>query len=153
MAKQTIILKGTGIRKERIAAGTITPGMLVEIDSNDLVAFHSVAGGNARKLFAVEDDLQGNGIADDYLVDVQVQFNAMHAGEEVYAFLDVLENVVIGDALESAGNGRLREYQPIIIEGSPAEVAQDNQIVAYALEAKDLSTTGDAAARLDVEIA
>lgn len=156
MPRFAIILKGTGIRKERPAAGTITPGMLVEINSSDDVAFHSVAGGNARKAFAVEDDLQGNDINDDYLVGVQTQFNVMKSGEEVMALLAVLENVAIGDPLESAGNGHLQAYSPPVdIEGSPAftQTHDNNVIVAYALEAVDLSTSGIPATRIDVEIA
>ncbi|KKN15745.1 hypothetical protein LCGC14_0982980 [marine sediment metagenome] len=156
MPNRTIVLKGTGIRKERVGLGAITPGELVSINSSDQYIRHAVAQGNARKIFVVEDDLQGNDIDDDYITLNQVQANVMHSGEEVYAWLAILENVAIGAALVSAGNGQLQAYvAPVSAEGSPlyTETHDSNVIVAYALEAVDLSTSGTAKSRIEVEIA
>lgn len=156
MPNFAIILKGTGIRKERVGLGAITPGELVSINSSNQYIRHDVAAGNARKIFAVEDDLQGNDIDDDYITLNQVQANVMKSGEEVQAWLAILENVAIGDPLVSAGNGQLQAYvAPVDVEGSPlfTQTHDSNVIVAYALEAVDLSTSGTPKSRIDVEIA
>ena len=147
----TIILKGTGTRKERAGLGVITPGELVEINSDNQYIRHARAGGHARKIFAVEDDLQGNDINDDYITLNQVQANVMGSGDEVMAWLAILENVAIGAPLESAGNGQLRAYTAEV--ASPPLVHDVNSIVAYALEAVDLSTSGTPKSRIEVEIA
>ena len=155
MANNTIILKGTGTRKERVGLGAITPGELVEINSSDQYIRHARVAGHARKMFAVEDDLQGNDINDDYVTLNQVQANVMVSGDEVMAWLAILENVAIGDPLVSAGNGQLQAYVATIIAASPPVITthDSNLIVAYALEAIDLSVSGTAKSRIEVEIA
>ena len=157
MAKNTITLKvrSQALRKEYQAGGTITPGMLVAIDSSNKAAAHATAAGNHRRGFAVEDDLQGNDINDNYTADNMVQVNHFAPGEEVYAWLQGESTaVVVGDALESAGDGTLQKHTPPDLEVSGAAPdLQLNQIVGYALEAVDVSAAGPANGRIEIVVA
>lgn len=150
MSRNTIIMKGRGIRKERMANAAITPGHLVEVMTTNKVRVHATAGGNAQKAFAVENDLIGAGITTDYAAGDQVQYEVMERGAEVNALLANGQNVAIGAALESAGNGELRAYTH-----DSAGLDTTNNIIAYALEAVDMSdsSAADPAGRIFVEVA
>ena len=157
MSKNTITLKvrSQDFRKEYQAGSTITPGMLVAIDSSNLADAHATAAGNHRRAFAVEDDLQGNDIGDDYTIDNMVQVNHFAPGEEVYAWVQGESSaVVIGDALESAGDGTLRLHvaPDLEVSGAAPDLAL-NQIVGFALEAVDVSDSGSANSRIEIEVA
>lgn len=107
----TILLKGRGIRKEAVAGGTITPGHLLTFNSTGNLVVHATAGGAAIPLFAVENDLVGNSITDNYVVNDYVQSEYLTAGMEALAFLVASGTaVVVGDLLESAGDGSLRKF-------------------------------------------
>ncbi|OQX08805.1 MAG: hypothetical protein BWK76_23115, partial [Desulfobulbaceae bacterium A2] len=69
-----IVIKGTGIRYEALANAALTPGHLLYLLSTGKVAVHATAAGNAEKMFAVEDDLQGNDIDDAYSSGDLVQY-------------------------------------------------------------------------------
>lgn len=135
MAKNTIkIKKYLDIIEERVAAAAITPGMLIELTSANKVQAHSTASGNvAPVMWALEDELQGNGITDAYSADNVVQCWVTVPGEQVYALLLDGENVAIGDKLASAGNGYLKKHDD--------DSARSEEIVAIALEAIDRSTS------------
>jgi len=126
-------LIGTFRRDERLAAGTITPGMLVEIDSSGEFQAHSTEGGDAQLIFAEVDALQGNTLDDDYSADDLVEANIELPGNEVQALLAAGENVDIGDWLISAGDGTLIE------EGNESSGVTVKKRIAVALEAEDLS--------------
>lgn len=128
MAYNTVkVKKYSDVVEEFIAAGTIVPGMLLELTSEGKVQAHSTGGGSAVPIMiALEDELQGNGIDDSYSADDPVQVWVPYRGDEFYGVLADGENVAIGDYLESAGNGYLRKR----ITGA---------IVGVALEAVDLS--------------
>jgi hypothetical protein len=119
---------------EKDAAGTITPGMLIERTAADKVQAHSTSEGNAIPMFAVEDELQGNGINDNYSADDKVQCWFPVAGERVNAILVDGENVVIGDYLASNGDGYLKKH---VADDSGS--IQTQAVVGRALEAQDLS--------------
>ena len=150
MANNTIIKKGRGIRKERTANAAITPGHLVEVMSTGKLRVHATAGSHAQKAFAVENDLIGAGITTAYAAAAQVQYEVMERGAEVYALLQNGQNVAIGAALESAGDGTLRAYTH-----DSAGLDMTNNIVAYALEAVDMSdsSAADPSGRITVEVA
>jgi hypothetical protein len=141
----TIMLKGDFIRKEGEASAAITPGHLVEFGGSNDLQVHSSAAGVARKAFALENDLIGLGIDDDYASGDTVQYGVFSAGAEIYAWLDGGENASLGDALVSAGDGSLA------VMASNEEFA----VVAYALEAADNSgeSAGGAQMRIQVEAA
>lgn len=145
MAKNTIkIVKYLDVVLERDAVAAITPGMLLEYTSAGKVQAHSTAGGNCMpRAFAMEDELQGNGIDTAYAADDKVQCWITQAGEQVYAILADGANVAIGDPLESAGTGYLQKHVADVESFESAEpgaiTVLPEQIVAIALEAVDLS--------------
>lgn len=148
MAKNTIILKDyLHVRDEKIADAALYPGMLLELDSDDEVSPHSVEGGNALPImFAVENELEGEGIDDQYAAGDKVFVWIPQRGDEVYAILkDDSTEVVIGTALESAGDGYLQPHVSDVESFESAEAGSitvyPNQIVAIAIEALDLSNS------------
>lgn len=145
MAKKTIkLINHSDSFFERVAAAAITPGMLIERTSADKVQAHSGAGQNVVPItFALEDELQGNGIDTAYAAADQVFCWSPARGDVVYAILKDGENVAIGDKLESAGNGYLQKHVADVESFESAEAGSitvyPNQIVGEALEALDLS--------------
>ena len=144
MAYNTIKLKKySDIIEEYEAAAAITPGMLIELNSDGKVQVHSSVGEFAEKIFALENELEGKGISDDYAAADRVQCWVAGRGDQVYALLSDGETVVIGDILESNGDGYL---QKAVGETGSAAVYPES-VVAVALEAVDLlgspSTSGD----------
>lgn len=133
MARNTVKLKKyEDINMEWAANAAITPGHLVELMSTNKIKVHAAVGGNAvPKMFALEDELQGKEIDDAYAADAPVQVWVTQPGEVVYALLHDGEEVVIGDPLDSAGDGTLRK--------ATLAGAIDNQIVGIALEALNLT--------------
>jgi len=129
-------LLGDFRREERLAAGTISPGMLLTIDSDGAVLAHDTEGGLAGRSFAEVDALQGNTLDDDYSADDLVSINIEMPGSECQAFLKAGENVVIGDKLVSAGDGTLIDANSV---SSGVTIVQ---YIAIALEALDLSGSG-----------
>lgn len=142
MAYSTITIKRTGdkVRKTLVANAAITPGMLIEVMSTGKVRAHATGGGTAMAMFAVEDDLQGNGITDAYSASNDVQCEYFRTGDEVYALLANGENASIGSFLESNGDGYLRVVDT---DASLGDVVP-GAVVAQALEAVDLSGTSGA---------
>ena len=141
MAKNTIKVKKYGDHVEEIAAGgTITPGMLIAEGSAGTVTVHSSAGANALPMFALEDELQGNGVDDDYSSGDRVQCWYPYRGDQVYALLKDGETIVVGDLLESAGDGYLQKHTA----DSAGAVEYPLAVVAQATEALDLSGSSGA---------
>lgn len=148
MAVKTIVLRGNGIRKERQAGGAITPGHLVALNSSNKVVVHPTAADTAQKAFAVENDLIGNDIDTAYAADDTVLYEILPKGSEVYAFVVAGgAAIVIGDKLESAGNGTLRK----VATDAATDDTERQSIVAIALEAVD-NSGGGSAVRIKVEV-
>ncbi len=138
MAIHTIKAKKySDVIEEYDADAAITPGMLVELTSTG-VKKHATAGGNALPMFALEDELQGNGIDDDYATDDKVQVWIPNRGDIVNALLKDEQNISVGDFLESDGEGKLQKWEGDA--GDSTTVTQLNSIVGQAIEAVDLST-------------
>lgn len=128
------------IRDERITDGTITPGMLCQLKSNGNVIAHNRAGGPSERLFALEDDNVGKGITDNYVATDLVKLKRAIPGEEIYAHLtNAGNNIVIGDYMESAGNGKLRKVEASLSSAGNAELP--GAIVGVALEAVAIGAT------------
>lgn len=122
------------INMEFAASAAITPGHLVELLNTNKVQKHATPGGNAvPKMFALEDELQGKEIDDDYSTDDRVQVWVCQPGEVVYALLKDGENAAIGAALESAGDGTLQ------VAASESAGAFPEHVVGIALEALNLT--------------
>jgi len=148
----TILLRGREyvIRKEGVTDEAVTPGHLLERGGSNDVQKHSVAGGNTGKLFALENDLVGEDIADAYASGETVQFAACPTGTEVYALLANSENASIGSALVSNGDGTLAVFSAASTSDSGVDI-YPAAVVGFALEA--LNNTSGGAARIRVEVA
>lgn len=120
-------------------AVAVNPGMLLELTSAGLVQAHSTAGGNVLPMFALEDELQGNGIGDAYAVSGKIQVWIPTRGDQVQAILADGENASVGDLLESNGDGYLRVHVPVTADSDDAVTVVPNPIVGVALENVDLS--------------
>jgi hypothetical protein len=139
--RNTIKIKNySNVFEEYVAAAAIIPGMLIELIAAGTVQAHSSAGGSALPMFALEDELQGNGIDTAYTAANPVQCWIPNRGDQVYALLDDGETAVIGSLLESSGEGFLQVYSA---DASAAADAVDHRIVAVALEAVNLSSSSD----------
>jgi hypothetical protein len=148
MASNTIILVGGGIHKEGKANAAITPGDLVERMSTGNIRKHATAAGNAAPSFAIENEVIGKGIDDDYAANDNVYFVHLAPGSVVYARVAAAAAAIaIGDYLESAGNGTLRKASA----SAATSEAQRAGIVARALEAVD-NSGGGSAVRIKAEV-
>src|SRR3954471_6525306 len=78
-----LVGKEHAIMKELIAGGTITPGMLVSINSTGKYIAHATAGGPALPIFADMYDLNGKGIDDNYAANDWVQAWVVQPGSEI----------------------------------------------------------------------
>lgn len=143
MAYNTIKIKKYSdvIEEYTATAVAITPGMLLELTSAGLVQAHSGEGQNQLQMFALEDELQGKGIDDNYAASDKIQCWIPNRGDCVYAILEDGENVSIGDFLESNGAGLLQKHTEDFADSDDALTVYSNQIVGIALEAVDLSTS------------
>lgn len=137
-APKTIDLYGVGIQNEAaVTDAVITPGMLVTRTAGG-VRPHNVAGGTASAAFAVENDLIGDTITDDYAIGTNCIFRTFAEGSAVYAILAASQTIAVGDLLQSNGAGLL------------SEAATADNVVARALEA--VTTGGGETSRIKVEI-
>jgi hypothetical protein len=150
MAKNTIKVKKYSDVIEEITATAValTPGMLIELTSAGLVQAHATAGGDVLPMFALENELEGEGIDDAYAASDKIQVWVPYRGDQVYALLNDGETVVIGDFLESAGNGKLQKH------AAAASDVYNNAIVGVAVEAVNMSdsSTADPDGRIIVRI-
>jgi len=109
---KTITLKINGvapIRKEAVAAGTIKPGYIVDRDSANKFAARSSADLAGPTYIAVENDVIGDGIDDDYSAGDQVQVNVFRPGDEVFMLVAAGHAAIaLGDLLQSADDGTVK---------------------------------------------
>jgi len=121
-------------KEEKVAAETITPGYLIELNSDDKFQKHETAGGTVIPCFADIDKWQGNDLNDDYSADDLVAGWYPGPGDVVEnAVLDGdSPNLSIGSLLESNGDGKLRLHDPA---SSAGVITYDRQVVGFALEA------------------
>jgi len=132
---------GDSIHNEALtaAASAVKPGHLVEELAAGTVQEHSTAATNAQKLVALTNLCNGKTIDDAYGVAETCRYGAFRAGQ--LAFLRVAASapaIVIGDALESAGDGTVRKQ----VTDSATDDTQRNALVGHAVEAVDNSGGG-----------
>lgn len=129
--------KGTFVHEEYKAnSALIYPGFLIMLDSNGEVTPHDIDGGPAEAMFAEEDALQGADRDTIYDDDSIVSCILPNKGSCVYAMIADDEDIAIGDPLMSGGDGTLVEAASV---GSAS--ANDENVIAYAMEAKDLTNS------------
>ena len=124
--------KHVDIINERGAGEAITPGMLLEFTAADTYIKGTATATQCPKIVALEDELQGRTIDDDYAVGDPVQAWNCVPGEEANLALKTGETIVIGDALVSAGDGTVKKG-----------VAGTDFVVGYAGEAITASVAGE----------
>lgn len=142
---------GQSIHKEALAAAatTIKPGMLLEELAAGTVQEHSTAAANAQKLFALTDLTLAATVDDAYAVASTVRYGAFRSGQEVYTWVAASAiAIVIGDVLESAGDGTVRKATA----DAATDTAQRDATVGYAIEAVD-NSGGGAIARIKIRVA
>ena len=107
MARTIKLKKYSDVIVEYEASGDITPGMLLKLTSDGKVVALNTT--EAIAFFALEDELQGRGIATDYADGDLVQCWIPYRGDEVYGLLTG-NPVAVGDFVQSAGDGTLQKY-------------------------------------------
>jgi hypothetical protein len=124
-----VILKRDCQEGEGKAGGAITPGHLIAWNSSGDLVVHATPGGNAAKMFALENELYGQTTADAYADDDRVPFFVARPGDVVQARIKASENIAKGDYLESAGDGTLQK-----VTADSADLYNAN-VIAVALDA------------------
>lgn len=134
-------INGEPVNNEALAAAatTIKPGHLVEELAAGTVQEHSTAATNAQRLIALTDTPVGGTIDDVYAVGTTVRYGAFNQGQKGFLRLAAsAAAIVIGNALQSAGDGTVRIQTAA---AATADTARDS-LVAYAVEAVDNSGGG-----------
>ena len=117
---RTILLKGRGIRDERVAQAAILPGQLLLLRSDGQFQVHNGAGAFAPATFALENELFGLGVDDTYNANDLVQAEMCGPPQWVLARLPASASAVnIGDLLQSNGDGNLTK-----VSGTNTPIAQ-----------------------------
>lgn len=151
MARHTIILKDPEkvTYDEAVAAGTITPGDLIEKDTNGKVVRHATADGAVVPMFALEEGWStgtGAAIDTDYASADTVQIGIPARGVVVNAWVAAAAAAIVIDSpLGSDGAGGVK----IVTVGAGT---LEGSIVGYADAALD-NSGGGARARLRVRVA
>ena len=144
-------MQGEGVVAERLAAASnpITPGMLLQVNSAGTVSPHATAASNAQKIFALDNLANGDPISTAYAVSTLVRHVYAVPGMEIYGLVAASASaIVIGDALESAGDGTVRKAAT----DASTDTVQRDAIVGYATMALD-NSGGGSVARLSFRVA
>lgn len=118
--------KGDYRYEEHVASTTITPGMLLEINSSNQVLPHNSASTVGEALFAMEDALQGNEVSDNYSANNVCCCMLPAKGSVVNALLLAGVSYSVGDILESNGDGTLTTgttYPIAVVEDSAKDLS------------------------------
>lgn len=110
MAYRRIHSKGAYRYEEANAGGTVTPGMLVELNPAGAYIAHAEEGGRCERAFAQEDALQGKAVGDNYASGSLMGVILPSVGSEVVALIKTGEAGAIDDEVVSAGDGTLRRW-------------------------------------------
>jgi hypothetical protein len=118
--------KGDYRYEEHTADAAISPGMLLEINSDNEVLAHNSASTVGECLFAMEDALQGNDLTDDYAAGDLVPCMIPVKGSVVNALLYAGTSYTVGQILESNGDGTLTTgstYPIAVVEDSAKDLS------------------------------
>ena len=119
-APKTISLRGCPANREGIANAAITPGHLIEQMTSGKYRVHGTAGAvRPARLFAREQLYTGKGIDTAYSANDSLPILNCQPGDQVYALVAAsAAAIVIGDLLESAGDGTLRKCASYLTDNS-----------------------------------
>jgi hypothetical protein len=126
-----LVGKETAIMKELIAAGTITPGHLVAIDSAGKWVANPTASAKILPAFADMCDYNGGDIDDNYVANDNVQAWIVQSGSEI--------NGLVAAAAPAIAVG---DYLTGVAGGTVAKTVTAAQYMFQALEAVDNSAGG-----------
>lgn len=117
---KTVLLKGKFSHRQGKANAAITPGYLIEQMSSGNMRKHATAGGvKPSPLFAREEEYVGGSIDDAYASNDSLPYVVAHPGAQVFALVAAgAAAIVIGDLLESAGDGTLRKAGNYLTDNS-----------------------------------
>jgi len=108
--KNTIVVKGKGIKSEFLCNEDIYPGMLVELTAkNGVIKLQKNTNANNLKetCFVTEYEAFGKTILDKAAAGDTVHVYFANAGDVIYARVD--SGVAVGDKLVSNGSGLLKK--------------------------------------------
>lgn len=124
--KRTIIAAGEGDRYEFMADAAVSPGDLI-IQTTTGCIRHATAAAKPGALFAIENEIFGNGVEVDYAANDRVLAEACEPGMMVNVTIaPAAAAIVAGNFLESAGNGTLRYVVTAATAIAVADEAVDN---------------------------
>lgn len=145
MAIKTIMVQNFNMKREEgQAAGTIKPGHLIQENSSLNYVVHATAGGNAENFFAIEDELQGKNIDQNYTSGNRVQAVICRSGDVVYGRIANGQTIAVGNYLESNGDGYLRLHTPDVDSSANTGADYNRSIIGKSLEAIDMSDSSAA---------
>lgn len=151
MAYKRILIKGDVQQGEGVAAEVLTPGELVEYDSNEKLALPATAGGNLTGMVVREYTQIGNDIDDDYAADDDVLYVVPQPGAVLYCWLADGENVSRGDLLVTDTNGHFTAHTPQAVdEGGTGTFTIYLNAVKFMAEEDLNNSAGGAPARIKV---
>lgn len=144
---KTICIRGVNPSSLEAKAGAagILPGHLLQRNSAGNFVVHSTAAGMAERIIAREEEYVGGAIDVAYANGDRVPAWIARPGEQFYMLLATANNIVIGDYLESNGDGTLRKSTHATTNATAAAAVQ----LFSALEA--LNNVSGVAQRLKVE--
>lgn len=124
-------------RREAIAAGTISPGYLVEVDGvstgvdpdPELVPHGTAAQVAQQVAFAVEYSATGMGIEDDYESGDEMYYFVGLPGDRFLAVHNTAEDVAFGDEVVSAGDGTVRALDTVGGDAAGAVIGEAREAV------------------------
>ena len=129
--------KGGWRHDENVAHAAISPGNILELNSDNEVLKHATENGalTSGRLIAVEDALQGNGVTDDYAADDIVSVAVADPGSEWNMLVVFGTSLTIGEELVSDGAGGLMSADDLDSGTTP-------EVIAVSLEEFD-TVSGD----------
>lgn len=116
------VKKYSDVIEEFVAAGDITPGMVVKLTADGEVE----PGGSALIMVALEDELQGKGIDDAYVAGDPVQVWIPYRGD---IFNGIGSGLTVGAFVEAGTDGRLVAHNEGVVVGQVVEVLEDNRVL------------------------
>lgn len=127
-----------GLRREAIVAAgqTISPGMLIDLDSTGKAIVHATAAGSAVKRVAIENEMAGKDPSTAYTAGETCFYVVPLPGEEVNLKLGAsAAAITAGNFLDSAGDGTVKAQTG----GTAVTNASRAGLIAQALESQDNS--------------
>ena len=140
--KNTIVVKGKGIKSEFLCKEDIYPGMLVELAvDNGVIKLQKNTNANNLKetCFVTEYEAFGKTILDKTAAGDTAHVYFANAGDVIYARVD--SEVAVGDKLVSNGSGLLEEVNVANAVGTSTEITT---LKTYADVANGLTITATA---------